>query len=162
MIKSKEILFIEDRIPYDFLGAGFPRSKKVLSILLSLGHSVTFYPQKKDEYPNAFHKFQTSLPSVSFIIGDQYGKAGIRAYIRDHKGQFDTIIITRPKNIAYLAPILQEELKGMQTTIIYDAEAISSYREIMRKELQGEFITDEEKLALIEAELSPAKVADII
>lgn len=161
-MNGKRILFIEDRIPYSFLGAGFPRSGKILSTLSNLGYHVTFYPLKADEYPEAFHDFQTQLLNVDFIIGDQYKKAGIEEYIRNNKGNFDTVLVTRPRNMAYLEPILRNEVSDTSTNIIYDAEAISAYREIRQRELQGEVISDEEKLKLVQAELNPAKVADTI
>jgi hypothetical protein len=81
-MNDKRILFIEDRIPYIFLGAGFPRSNKILSVLANLGHKVTFYPLKDDEYPEVFQDYQSSLPNVKFVIGEQYRKAGVEEYIQ--------------------------------------------------------------------------------
>jgi hypothetical protein len=81
-MNGKRILFIEDRIPYPFLGAGFPRSGKILSTLANLGYQVTFYPLKADEYPEVFQDYQTSLPNVNFVIGEQYRKAGVEEYIQ--------------------------------------------------------------------------------
>src|ERR1051326_4869403 len=41
---QRRVLFIDDRVPHLTLGAGFPRSNRILTQLVDLGHSVTFYP----------------------------------------------------------------------------------------------------------------------
>jgi glycosyltransferase involved in cell wall biosynthesis len=156
------ILIIEDRIPYPFLGAGFPRSYAILSTLNALGHSVTFYPLKEDEYKGNFQKFRKELSGIEFIIGEQYKEVGIARYINEHKEDFDTILITRPKNMAKLEPILRTGLKGTDVKIIYDAEAIIVNRELMQREFNGEIISEHEKSALLQEEIRPARLADVI
>lgn len=163
-MNGKRILFIEDRIPYSFLGAGFPRSGKILSTLSNLGYQVTFYPLKADEYSEAFQDYQATLPNVNFIVGEQYRKAGVEEYIQRTRGEFDAVLVTRPRNMAFLEPILTTHLEGIQSNvqIIYDAEAISAYREIRQRELQGEVLQVDEKIELVRAELNPAKIANCI
>src|SRR5437660_5769285 len=40
---GKRVLFIEDRVPHPFLGAGFPRSNRILSEMVRMGLPVTLY-----------------------------------------------------------------------------------------------------------------------
>ena len=40
---KKRILFIEDRIPHEDLGAGFPRSNQIVNSMVRLGYDVTIY-----------------------------------------------------------------------------------------------------------------------
>ena len=93
-MNGKRVLFIEDRIPYRFLGAGFPRTNKILSSLVDLGYRVTFYSLKKDEYPEFFLKYQSILPSVDFIIGKRYKKNGLESYIKNNGKNFDILLIS--------------------------------------------------------------------
>lgn len=161
---AKRILFIEDRIPYTFLGAGFPRTNKVVKTLRDLGHEVTFYPLKEDQYPEHFEGIAQELDGVRFVQGSGFMKTGIEQYIQDHQTEFDTIIVTRPRNMAFMVPILSDAFgdKRSAIQIVYDAEAISAYRVIQERELSGEVIPYEEKLALVQAEVHPVLFADVI
>src|ERR1700738_3485622 len=42
--KRKRILFVEDRVPHKYLGAGYPRSNLIAAGLSRMGVSVTLYP----------------------------------------------------------------------------------------------------------------------
>ncbi len=163
-MNGKRVLFIEDRIPYRFLGAGFPRTNKILSSLVDLGYRVTFYSLKKDEYPEFFLKYQSILPSVDFIIGKRYKKNGLESYIKNNGKNFDILLISRPGNMSFLQTILKDNKSYLNsdTKLIYDAEAIVSLRDIQERGLQGEAISNEDKLKMTETELKSAKIADCV
>lgn len=163
MSANKKLLFIEDRIPYTFLGAGFPRSRQLLVALTQMGYEITFYPTRQDEYPEYLHTFLNQFPNINIVTGDSYYKAGLKNYLGSHIGGFDQVLITRPKSMSYLSEFIREIRPNIPNTmIIYDAEAITSIREFQQKSLSGEIVDEVALRTQIEKELAPAKVADLI
>src|SRR6185436_961374 len=48
---SDRILFLDDRVPHDWLGSGFPRARKIILSLLKLGFFVSVYPLSEANEP---------------------------------------------------------------------------------------------------------------
>lgn len=160
--RRKRILFIEDRVPYNILGAGFPRSNKMLNILSDLGYKLTFYPIWPDE-ESEHMKIRDFPESIKVLEGENYHMNGLEEYICDNGGSFGSILISRPHNMEYAIPILEKfPNKLSKTRIIYDAEAVYALREIKHKRLKGKELPRTKSDKLISTELEFAKPADFI
>ncbi|WP_246856458.1 glycosyltransferase [Acetobacter vaccinii] len=130
------ILFVEDRMPCRFLGAGFARSNDIVHAMVELGYQVTIYPvfisdDTRDEVCRAFPD------RVEIMHGRDM--AGLEEFLKDRAGYYDTLWIARTHNIDRLAPILQncaDTLAGC--TIVLDTEAIATPREYARRVLYGQ------------------------
>ena len=129
------VLFIDDRVPHDRLGSGFPRSREMLSALVTLGHRVTFYPLSFPE--EDWHSVYADVPrEVEVALGA--GRRGLAGFLRERRGQFDVLLVSRLHNMEILREVMAAEGGGVDPTpIVYDAEAMWCLREVGRRILKG-------------------------
>ena len=60
--RGLRILYIDDQVPRDVLGAGLPRARQVLRTLVGLGHFVTLYrPVDRDESSPALREIPRTI-----------------------------------------------------------------------------------------------------
>ena len=129
------VLFIDDRVPHDRLGSGFPRSREMLSALVTLGHRVTFYPSSFPE--EDWDSVYADVPrEVEVALGA--GRRGLAGFLRERRGLFDVVLVSRPHNMEWLREVLAAEAAGVDPApIVYDAEAMWCLREVGRRALKG-------------------------
>lgn len=126
---QRRVLVLDDRIPDPSLGAGFPRAQHLLHSLHQLGAQVTFYPTKVPQA--SWAEVYRVLPrEIEVMLG--HGEAGLGAFLAQRQGYFQTVIVSRPHNMALLQPLLAQFLPNIP--IIYDAEAIFARREQSRQQ----------------------------
>ena len=130
---SSRILLIEDRVPHQHLGSGFPRSNALLHTLQELGHAVTLFPfwSLTTEWAGVYQDLPREL---EVIIGSR--KEELPAFLRERQGFYDFIIVSRPHNMRFFRTLLSEEIIG-RARVIYDAEAVFSMRAVTKAELEG-------------------------
>lgn len=154
------VLYIEDRVPHDFLGAGYPRSKTIVDSLTELGMFVTFYPLLFAE--EDWKATYTTLPrQVEVMLG--HGIEGLHTFFENRVGYYDYVLISRPHNmevIKFLHDKYPELFKGVK--IIYDAEAIFTLREIRQQELLGTFYSPRKVQKQLDDELKLADIAQSV
>jgi len=144
------LLFIDDRVPHESLGSGFPRSREMLLALVALGHRVSFYPLS---FPSeGWHTVYSDIPrEVEVLLGR--GRAGVEAFLAERRGLYDAILISRPHNMQLLRPSLLKDGRWRDPTpILYDAEALSSLREAGQRGLNGGEPSARELKALVAEE----------
>ena len=156
---SCTILCIDDRIPALFLGAGFPRAYRMLHFLADLGYKVTFFPLQNQQLLNPSTEYLESL-GIEMFYDDGKSKLDIRQFLNRRADYYDIILISRPHNARETIEIVKE--KCPKSAIIYDAEALFSEREIIRRKLEGINISDKEEQKMIGEEISLMKRADVI
>jgi len=148
---QKRILVLDDRIPHVALGAGFPRSNTVLSQLVNLGHAVTFYPLlwPQEDWADVYQ----DIPSEVEVVLN-HGSERLTEFLNQRRGYYHTIMISRPQNMALFNSVLSEnpDICG-SAKIVYDAEALASYREIERRRVTGEQLSALEQKRLITNEV---------
>jgi GT2 family glycosyltransferase len=155
---KKKVLYIDDRVPHCDLGAGFPRANVIVNLIKELGYDVTIYPLNfpdEDTWETAYRDID---PYIEIAIG--YGLKGFREFIRSRKEYYDVIWVSRPHNMK----AIREDILPLKDKcrIIYDAEAIFTDREIMKKEINGRIIGEEKKIQWYENEFKLTDAAHAV
>jgi GT2 family glycosyltransferase len=158
---EKRILVLDDRPPHSWLGSGFPRAQTILRALLKQGYFATFYPTD-DMVQEDWASIYSDLPAtVEFMTG--MGRPLLEAFLRNRRGYYDTILVSRPHNMNLLKPILASNPAWFDNVrIIYDAEALFATREIARQELAGKPLDSEHARRLVDDEVQLAAGADCV
>ncbi|MGB8212636.1 MAG: glycosyltransferase, partial [Anaerolineales bacterium] len=140
-------------------GSGYPRSYQIIQILAEAGYRLTFLPlQKPANIPEISHLLQ--LRGAEILYSQDTQKIDLKALLRSRPNYYDIAFISRPHNI-------REAMKHLITyakkiSVIYDAEAIFSLREIKYNDLNGNHLNDSDKERLIQNEVSLTKDATIV
>jgi GT2 family glycosyltransferase len=150
----KRILYLDDRVPHTHLGAGFPRSNRILAALVEMNAFVTCYPLNfaREEWSSVYQ----DIPREIEVILER-GNAELETFLTERAGYYDLIYISRPHNLATVKALLSEhpQLFG-GAKIVYDAEALFSFREIESLRLKGKKLSPAEQQKLIEQEVQLA------
>src|SRR5262249_20552836 len=156
----RKVLFIDDRVPHAWLGSGFPRSRALLLSLLKQNCFVTFFPF--DAFDERWSSVYVDMPGeIEFMIG--YGPPLLEPFLRNRRGYYDAIFVSRPHNLKILKPIREAHPDWFETTeIVYDAEAIFVTREVTFRELSGNPVSKDESDALFQDEVDLAALANCV
>ena len=158
--KHPNILVIDDCVPHPSLGSGYPRSAHILNSLCELNLNVSFYPLQFPE--DDWGAVYSTLDSTIEVLLDR-GRAGLIPLLEKRKNFYQYIMVSRLHNMEIFNNIVDQDpalLEGSK--VFYDAEAIFAPRDIMKMELLGQAITEDEKQKLIAKELDQAKNAEKI
>lgn len=153
--RNINVLFIDDRVPHANLGSGYPRCAEFVHEISELNVNLTFYPLQNsfDEWENTYG----SLPkNVEVIL--YRGREWLKAFLESRMNFYDFIVVSRVHNMEYFKKLTQSDpglISGCR--VIYDAEAISATREIMRLELTGTPLSAHKKSEMIMNEISFAE-----
>ncbi|MCY4356429.1 MAG: glycosyltransferase [Gammaproteobacteria bacterium] len=155
--QHRNFLVIDDRVPYPSLGAGYPRCLELLNALASTGVGLTFYPLQfpHDDWEQVYTVLN---PTIEVVIGE--GQAGLATFLQKRQGFYQKIMVSRLHNIDVMYKMLEDQpdLLG-KAELIYDAEAVTATREIMRRRLWGEQVSKEEEDKEIAKEIELASKA---
>lgn len=155
---KKRILYIDDRIPHNDLGSGFPRSNTIIRCMVELEYQITIYPLNfpiEDNWDSAYKDID---PFVEISMG--HGREGVSNFLQSRSNDYDVIWVSRPHNMEFVKDDLQSIIKGYK--IIYDAEAIFAELDIVKMELEGKGINNKKAEAALNKELSLCEVADAV
>jgi GT2 family glycosyltransferase len=157
---QQRILFLDDAVPHAALGAGFPRSNRILSELVNLGHAITFYPTScpHEDWADVYE----DIPAGAEIMLD-HGWDKLTEFLHRRAGYYDLIIISRPHNMALFKSLMSKK-PGIcgKARIIYDAEALFSSRKIKQSILEGQELSKAEQEKLIREEVGLAEICDCV
>lgn len=131
--RKTRILIIDNAVPHMAAGGGLPRARLLLRALS--GNDLTLFPLwTTDEDWRDVH---ASLPdSIEVIL--HTGAAGLEAFLRERRGVYDYLMVSRPPNMAFVDRLWQKQpelFAGMR--LVYDAEAIFALREIAEAAVAG-------------------------
>ena len=158
--RRPRVLYVEDRIPHEAFGAGYPRSRRIVHELVDVGAQLTFMPMfHNDESWPAVRR--TLGPTVEPLVGAT--SETLPKILADRSGQFDLILVSRPHNMrAFLDAVGKRPDAVRGARIVYDAEALFARREILRRERLGDPLTPEAAHQMIEDEVHLTRRADIV
>ena len=135
------VLVVDDRVPFPSLGAGYPRASQIIKALIKAGWFVTHYPLifPYVRFSEAYALFPREVEILAGL-----GQMGLVEFLQRRVGYYDTVIVSRPHNMALFGGacrIVPEFLANTQ--LIYDAEAVFAVREALRtgKSNSGAFKT---------------------
>lgn len=132
------VLVVDDRLPTDVDGSGYPRTIELIRSCAELGCKVTLYGVQGMAIEPA--KAGLSSDQVTFVAAATAGS--LRAYLDRH--QFDLIWVSRPHNMKLALPLVFGQ------RVVYDAESLFAMRGILRAKLFG---PDDKQLEELEREL---------
>ncbi len=148
---QRSVLVIDDMVPDPRLGAGFPRALELIRALQALDVQVTLFTTAD----TSAGSLAARLPGVEVISGP--GVPGLRGFLTERRGTFDMFIVSRAHNLRYLKAAIGSDLRAATAPVIYDAEGIGATREIGRRRLAGESMSDQEAAALLREEVDLAR-----
>lgn len=154
----KRILLLDDQVPHLTLGSGFPRSNRMVRELVRMDHSLTLYPLafSHEDWPSIYEDIPRE---VEVITG--HGLPHLERFLSERAGCFDTVIISRPHNLANLRTIILEKPHLFSpATIIYDAEALFALRLIEERRVKGKRVSSDERQRILDEEIELATCCD--
>ena len=154
------ILVVDDRVPRRSMGFGFPRAAALVSSLVELGHSVTLLPTSAGD--EDLERAYVDIPRrVEVVSGDVSRR--VRDLFQERQGEYDVVLVSRSHNVAMLRAKLGPPPAWMPgAAVVYDAEAVTAYREAARRRLQGAPMTEDEAGRLVRDELALALEAGAV
>ncbi len=132
------VLLVEDRVPYPWLGAGFPRSAELLAALVKADCAVTLYPTLHGKETWAEVRALVD-PGVEVMVDHDW--RDFSRFWRERAGFYDLCIVCRPHNMARLRRRLFARVG--HPPIVYDAEALYFLRTLAWMRHVGEPVSDE-------------------
>ena len=92
----KRILMLEDRIPKESLGAGYPRSRQLAHDLVAAGVDLTFYPmfRREERWPDIRTTLGATVETFRWGSAEQ-----LRPFLESRKGHYDAFLVCRPHNM---------------------------------------------------------------
>ncbi|GAB0114499.1 hypothetical protein AcidC75_20230 [Acidisoma sp. C75] len=156
------LLVIDNEVPFSSGGAGYPRARAMLAAAVRAGWAVTLFPlhMASVDWQAAWRE----VPRDVEIVSDHGETAeGFLSFLRERRGFYDTILISRPENMTLVRGYLAAEpdlLEGSR--LIYDSEALAASRVIARAKFEGHPLPAAEAEAMITEELALARKADAI
>ena len=126
---KKHLLVLDDTVPLPERGSGLPRMKLILEAL-SQSFSVTFFPIQGA--PFSWNEIYEVLPREIEVMRDHSAEK-LEGFLLERAGFYDCIWASRPHAMELLSEIL-ESSPGLRRdlSVIYDAEAFYSLRELSR------------------------------
>jgi glycosyltransferase involved in cell wall biosynthesis len=153
-------LFIDDRVPHPWLGSGFPRARTLLLTLRKEGFFITLFPMAvlNEDWEDVY----SDLPREIEVMNEM-GPPLLEAFLRNRRGYYDAIVISRPHNMSYLKPIVVAHPDWFENVaIIYDAEALFAPRDVELRRLRGDDPSPAEVEQIYRDEISLTSIADCV
>ncbi|WP_199621686.1 glycosyltransferase [Paenibacillus alkalitolerans] len=152
-----KILVIDDRIPIPQMGCGYPRSFKLLEGLAKSGCAVTLFPLQFPEKAEPYtYLLQQQGIEVLYSVDNE--KLNLHKHLSERNNYYDLVMISRLHNIREAAHIVKNTTINQK--IIYDAEAVFSYRDILKQEIIGNPLPEQTVQDMIRQEIDLMKQAD--
>ena len=157
---ESRILFIDDRAPHPSLGSGYPRSHTILTGLLEKGHFVTLYPLA--ELNESWTSVYQDIPRVVEVMSGM-GARRLEEFLESRLGYYETVVVSRRHNMQVMNIVIRAHPEWFrETVVIYDAEALTTHREVSRRELRGEAVSEIEHKTMLDNELELSAFADSV
>jgi GT2 family glycosyltransferase len=158
--QRRRLLVIDDLVPLNSLGSGFPRTRHLLAAAVSLGWSVTLYSTHQSDLD--WEETRREIPWEVEIVTRKW-PLGPVDFIQERAGYYHCFFVSRPNNLVMLKNGMRAfpELIG-DARLIYDAEAVFSLREIAEAAVEGKPISEAEANRKIAEEVALAEGVDAV
>ncbi len=128
LTKVRRVLVIEDLAPNPALGYGYPRAFHILGTLAELPIKITFLPTLCHSFDTEVTEYFQQLGVEMIFSKNNRNDLYIKEILRKRSGLYDVILISRPHNFKALFSLIKK--LNPSCSIIYDAEAVFSFRQI--------------------------------
>ena len=153
------ILIIDDRVPHRSLGSGFPRAHAIITRLVEKGYRVTLFPMAEGDRQWAVAYGR--VPREVEVVLDE--GVSLEQFLEDRAHTFERILISRPHNMKIFTNIVESKPQLCSAaTVVYDAEALFTQRELGLSQLQGRMISPEEEKRLLAREIDLVSRAQVV
>ncbi|MEE4278088.1 MAG: glycosyltransferase [Halieaceae bacterium] len=146
---APRVLYIDDRVPHQYQGSGFPRSNDVVNVLADSGALVTVLPYNFP-YEDPVFAPRTDIPAGVEVMSG-YGRHNITEFLAEREGFFDAVWVSRPHNMLHFRAYLESPALE-NAAVIYDAEAFFAWRDIRKAAVKGRPLAEDEQEALLKKE----------
>lgn len=156
----KRILVVEDRVPHENLGAGYPRSNELLRALVQGGAFVTLFPMipHEENWPD----IRASLPEQIEVMRNHSAQE-LRGFLCERRGYYDAILVCRPHNMRAFVNAGGADTSTIGgAAVIYDAEALFASRELTKRQLAGEDVSAVRAQRMISEEIALTRSAQAV
>lgn len=156
--RRARMLYLDDLVPAERLGFGYPRSFEILNEL-SRHFRITLFPTIDQERREPESSSLRNL-GVEVIHAPPGHAERLADFIHNCRGEFDVIWVSRLRNLKAHYCELKEHLPD--TPIVFDSECLTSYREIQRLRIIGEQTSSGLEQALIRNEVDWISKANLV
>lgn len=146
----RRLLMVDDRIPAEGLGSGFPRALQAIRELARDGYAITLYPTDSLE----------GDPRELQDLGVEIAQGDLHAHLVSAGTFYDAVIVSRPHNYDKAFSLVRRDQP--QATVIYDAEALFYLRLERKAEVLRESDPNAAQLALRNAILERQREREIV
>jgi hypothetical protein len=151
------MLFIDDCVPDPSVGYGYPRCNALLRHLAGAGIAVSLFPLQ-ERFRREPVATELEMIGVKILCDSSLGSVALLDALKQTK--YEAVIISRLRN---MAAVVDDVLRCCPTAaIVYDAEAISSQREILYRQAVKSALSVQQEHALLRTELDLIKRAHIV
>ena len=158
--KFHNLLIIDDVVPHSSMGSGYPRSRCIVKLLSTLPINITFYPLV---YPvDNWDAVYRTIPSNVEVVLNK-GISGLNDFLTERAGFYQYVMISRATNMSIFSKVYQslpEQARNFK--MVYDAEAVLAGREVLRRQVQGERLSEQEVSEAYSKELSLSDKASTV
>jgi GT2 family glycosyltransferase len=158
--RRPRLLVLDNEVPCEGLGAGYPRMRRLLQEAVAAGWDVTFFPLHRPnvDWAEARREFPPELEIAAGI-----GWLGLGGFLASRSGFYHTLMVSRPDNMRLVRPVLTEHAEHIRgCRLIYDAEALFAARTIVMHSTNGSPLSPAEADALIDEEIGLTAGADAV
>ncbi len=133
--RGPRVLVLDDRVPHVRLGSGYPRTRNMLRELNASSAEVTFFPMMPHQETRTQVR-ETLDIEIEVMLG--HHNRTLRGFLEERRGHYDGIVVCRPHNMRdFRSAIGRDRTRIGGAVLIYDAEAIFAFREILQRRVAG-------------------------
>ncbi len=159
--EATRVLLIDDRFPHCNLGSGFPRANRLLHHMVEAGLEVTLFATDQ-AMVDRWDEVYTDIPDrVECLRGNR--EQDLANLLGGRQHHYDVLFVSRPHNMEAVNRVMEINpliLDGKH--VVYDAEALFTLRDVARRELDGETVSQEEIDAALREEIALCEHADSV
>ncbi|PYU64966.1 MAG: hypothetical protein DMG49_25345, partial [Acidobacteria bacterium] len=159
-LSRSRVLYVDDWVPHCDLGCGFPRANAVVRAMVRAGAHVTVFPTKylAATWESAYRDIPREVELILGATADQ-----LCEFLSRRSTVYNVLWVSRPHNMRVVRRIQETSrhlFRGLR--VVYDAEAIFTFRERACAALRGEHWPQSLAEERIAEEVKLAETADSI
>lgn len=157
------VLYIDDYIPHQDMGAGLPRANAILNAMARLGYDVTFLPILASDTDES-RRYRDIDERVELLTN--FGEEGLARLIAERREGYDVLWVSRSQNIRMVMKVF--DAAGVHprafaaSRIIFDSEALFALRDFLTEAFGRSEAIAADLARAARAEARPFALADYV